>query len=112
MLSFSYVIHAVIKQGCILPAERGTDVKKGVGTAIVIECSSLPGGQNGVSSWRERTGMAGSSYSLEDLGSHWGVVAWACGPASWVAHLCSVGEYAEPAASPVGCPRAEFIGKS
>lgn len=68
MLLFSYVIYVVIKQGCILFVERGIDVKKGVGIVIVIECSSFLGGQNGVSGWRERIGMAGSFYFFEDLG--------------------------------------------
>lgn len=70
MPTFSYVMHAVTKQSCILPAERGTDLQKGSGTAIVIGFSSLPMGQNGVSGWRERLGLLGSSYSPADPGLH------------------------------------------
>lgn len=29
MLTFGYVMHAVTKQNCILPAERGADLQNG-----------------------------------------------------------------------------------
>lgn len=53
-LTFGYLMHAVTKQGCILYAERGVDIRKRVGAAIVIGCSDLPGSG---SEWSQRGRM-------------------------------------------------------
>lgn len=41
MLTCGYMMHAVIEQGCISPAEKEAN-KKGQVTAIIIGCSHLP----------------------------------------------------------------------
>lgn len=53
MLTCGYMMHAVIEQGCISPAEKEAN-KKGQVTAIIIGCSHLPVSGSERSEWLEQ----------------------------------------------------------
>lgn len=53
IVTFGYVMPAVIEQGCISPAEKEVD-KKGQVTAIIIGYSHLPESGSERSQWLEQ----------------------------------------------------------